>query len=253
VGVRGVLSSPRRRRRLAWAGGAALVIAGITFSMIHWSNTSHYKEPPIRYNEPADVVVNPTRADFKTAKNQGVLEVAAAFVDTAVKRQHVERSFDLASPALRAGYSRHAWATQDIPVQPYPLELAKYKVKGSFTDSVWLQVAVFPDKAHKAVPAAVFDIVLKPYGQGTRRHWLVDSWAPAGYQGVPSGPLGGVRDANGNPVAATVGYESQLQSRWWLLVPMSGFLGAMLLLTVLAVRGWWRNARAVKRYKSTYL
>jgi hypothetical protein len=253
VGVRGVLSSPRRRRRLLWSGGAALVVAGITFSMIHWQNTSTYKEPPIRYDEPADVVVNPTKTNFAAAKHQGVLEVAAAFVQTAVKRSHVERSFDLASPALKAGYTRRAWATRDIPVQPYPLQFAKYRVKGSFTDSVWLQVAVFPDKAHKAVPAAVFDIVLKPYGNGPGRHWLVDSWAPAGYQGIPSGPLGGVRDKNGNPVASTVSYESKLKSQWWLLVPLSGFLGALLLLAVLAVRGWWRNARAVKRYKSTYL
>ena len=25
------------------------------------------------------------------------------------------------------------------------------------------------------------------------------------------------------------------------------------LVTMLAVRGWWRNSRALKRYKSTYL
>lgn len=250
--MRGFLSSPRRRRRLAWGGGAALVASAITFSMIHWSNTSTYKEPPIRYNEPADIVAVPVAADFRAAKKEGVLEVAAAFVDTAVKREHVERSFDLASPNLKAGYTRRTWATQDIPVQPYPMELAKYKVKGSFTDSVWLQVALFPDRAHKAVPAAVFDIVLRPYGHGRTRHWLVDSWAPAGYQGVPSGPLGGVRDKNGNPVAAPVTYESPLKSRWWLLVPMSGFLAAMLVVVAIAARGWWRNSRALKRYKSTY-
>ena len=250
--MRGFLSSPRRRRRLAWGGAAALIASAITFSMIHWSNTSTYKEPPIRYNEPADIVAVPVAMDFRAAKKEGVLEVAAAFVDTAVKREHVERSFDLASPNLKAGYTRRTWATQDIPVQPYPMELAKYKVKGSFTDSVWLQVALFPDRAHKAVPAAVFDIVLRPYGHGRTRHWLVDSWAPAGYQGVPSGPLGGVRDKNGNPVAAPVTYESPLKSRWWLLVPMSGFLAAMLVVVVIAGRGWWRNSRALKRYKSTY-
>ena len=250
--MRGFFSSPRRRRRLAWAGGAALIAAGITFSMIHWSNTSTYKEPPIRYNEPADTVAIPVATVFGPAKKEGVLEVAAAFVNTAVKRVHVERSFDLASPNLKTGYTRRAWATQDIPVQPYPLELAKYRVKGSFTDSVWLQVALFPDRAHKKVPAAVFDIVLRPYGHGQTRHWLVDSWAPAGYQGVPSGPLGGVRDNNGNPVASEVTYESPLKSRWWLLVPMSGFLAAILVVVGVAARGWWRGSRALKHYKSKY-
>jgi hypothetical protein len=250
--VRGFFSSPRRRRRLAWGGGAALIAAGITFSMIHWSNTSTYKEPPIRYNEPADTVAIPVNADFGAARKEGVLEVAAAFVNTAVKRVHVERSFDLATPNLKTGYTRHAWATQDIPVQPYPLELAKYKVKGSFTDSVWLQVALFPDRAHKEVPAAVFDIVLRPYGHGPTRHWLVDSWAPAGYQGVPSGPLGGVRDKSGDPVASEVTYESPLKSRWWLLVPMSGFLAAILVVVGVGARGWWRSSRALKHYKSKY-
>ena len=40
------------------------------------------------------------------------------------------------TPALRVGYTRRAWATQDIPVVPYPLDFAKYQLKGSFTDSV---------------------------------------------------------------------------------------------------------------------
>ena len=219
--------------------------------MVHWSNTAHFHEAKVRYNEKPQLPVIPVRADFRRAKHEGVLQVAAAFVDTAVRRKHVERSFDLATPALKAGYTRHAWATQDIPVQPYPLDFAKYMVKGSFTDQVWLQVALFPDKAHKTVPSAVFDIVLKPFGRGAHRRWLVDSWTPAGYQGVPSGPLGGERTANGQPVPATA-YEAPLKSRWWLLVPISGFLGALLAVGFFAARGWWRGSRALKRYRATY-
>jgi hypothetical protein len=249
-----LLSSPRRRRRLAWGGSVALIVGSITFSMIHWSNTASYHEAPIRMNEPADVVANPVPTSFSQAKKEGALTVAAKFVDTAVRREHVERSFDLATPALKTGYTRHTWATQDIPVQPYPLDFAKYRLKGSYTDSVWLQVALFPDKAHaKTVPAAVFDIVLKPFGRGESRRWLVDSWAPAGYQGVPSGPLGGTRDAKGNPLPpAEITYEAKLQSRWWLLVPLSGFLAAVLLMTAVIGRGWWQNSRALKRYRSFY-
>ena len=138
-------------------------------------------------------------------------------------------------------------------MQPYPLEVAKYDVKGSFTDSVWLQVALFPDKAHrKTVPAAVFDLWLKPVRQGDQRRWLVDSWSPAAYQGVPSGPLGGVRDAKGRPLPTAVAYEAPLKSRWWLLVPISGFLTALLAVAFFAARGWWRGSRALKRYRATY-
>jgi hypothetical protein len=232
---------------------AALLVGGVTFSMIHWSNTSTYKEAPLR-NEPVQLPVVPVKADFKRAKKEGVLDVAATFVDTAVKRNHVDRSFDLASPTLRTGYSRKAWATTDIPVQPYPVDFAKWKVKGSFTDEVWLQVAVFPDKAHPQVPAAVFDVVLRPFGHGTARHWLVDSWAPAGYEGIPSGPLG---RNSGNPLTAgsggaTIEYKSGLSARW-LLVPLSAFGLALIIVSIFAVRGWWRGQRALKRYKSGYL
>ena len=251
--MRGLLSSPRRRRRLLWSGLLGALTAGITFSLVHWSNTSHFHEAKIRYDEKPQLVRNPVRVDFRRARHEGVLEVAAAFVQSAVRRQHVERSFDLASPTLKSGYTRRTWATQDIPVQPYPLDSAKYKLKGSYSDSVWMQVALFPDKAHKeTVPAAVFDIVLKPVGSGTHRHWLVDSWAPAGYTGVPSGPLGGVRDAKGRPVPVAVSYEAPLKSRWWLLVPISGFLGALLAVAFFAARGWWRGSRALRRYRATY-
>ena len=55
-----------------------------------------------------------------------------ASLSEAVKRKHVDRSFDLVTPNMKSGYTRHAWATQDIPVQPYPLDIAKYKVKAVF-------------------------------------------------------------------------------------------------------------------------
>lgn len=223
-----------------------LIVGGVTFSMVHWSNTSHVRVAHTRPGKPTIVPVA-KKADFAVAKREGVLQIAARFVDSAVRRRHVERSYDLATPALKSGYTRKSWATQDIPVQPYPLDLAKYQLKGSFADSVWLQVAVFPDRKHKTVPAAVFDLVLKPFGHGASRRWLVDSWAPAGYQGVPSGPLGGTRAP-----AAQVEYRGTLSGRW-LLVPVSAFALALILVALVAVRGWWRGNRALKRYKSGYL
>lgn len=220
--------------------------------MIHWSNTSSYKEFPIRNDEPAQVAPVPVKANFKQAKKEGVLKIAASFVDTAVRRKHVERSYDLVTGHLKGGLTRHAWTTQDIPVQPYPLDFAKYQLKGSFTDEVWLQVALFPDRKHPSVPAAVFDIVLKPYGRGNSRHWLVDSWAPAGYEGVPSGPLrgNGGNPLNAAPGGATIEYKSGLSARW-LFVPISAFALGLLVISGLAARGWWRGRRALKRYHST--
>lgn len=224
--------------------GAALVLGGVTFSMIHWSNTSHVHYAKTRPGNPT-IIPDPVHADFRVAKHEGVLRVAALFVNTAVRRQHVAVSYDIASPALRSGYTRRTWATQDIPVQPYPLDSAKYKLQGSFTDSVWLQVALYPDKKHKSVPSAVFDLTLKPFRSGNARRWLVDSWAPAGYEGMPSGTLANERSG---PVA-TVAYKGSL-SEGWLLVPISMFVLGLVLLVGVGVRGWWRGSRALKEYKS---
>jgi hypothetical protein len=241
-----MLSSPRLRRRLAWAGSLLVVVGGVTFSMIHWSNTSHYHAAKVRPGTP-QVVLPPTRIAFRTAKQQGVLQVAAAFVNTAVKRVHTEKSYDLASPALRTGFTRRSWAKGDIPVQPYPVSVAKYDLKGSFSDEVWLQVAVFPDKAHKkSVVPTTFDLVLKPFGNGKARHWLVDSWAHTGYLSVPSGIEGRRQDST------VVDYKSGI-SQWWVFAPVSAILLGLVLLGSLGLRGWWRGQRAMKRYKQTYL
>src|SRR5579859_5073681 len=101
--MRGFLSSPRRRRRTLWTGALLAVAGGITFSLIHWSNTSHYRELKPRPGTP-QVVRSPQRVAFTEARHEGVLKIAAQFVNTAVKRTDVEKSFDLATPALRAGY-----------------------------------------------------------------------------------------------------------------------------------------------------
>jgi len=239
-----MLSSPRRRRRFAWTGSLLLLAGGITFSLIHWSNTSHYRELMPRPGKP-QVVQAPKRISFALAKREGVLKVASQFVDTAVKREHVDQSFDLATPALRTGFTRKTWAQGDIPVQPYPLSIAKYQLEGSFSDEVWLQVAVFPDKKHKSLVPTTFDLVLKPFGQGKARHWLVDSWAHTGYLNIPTAPEG-AKDTT------VVEYKSGV-SQWWVLLPVSAFGLGLVLLASIAVRGWWRGSRAMKRYKSSYL
>jgi hypothetical protein len=70
---------------------------------------------------------------------------------------------------------------------------------------------------------------LKPFTDGKVRRWLVDSWAPAGYQGLPSPPI----SARGP--AANVEYKGSLSQRW-LLVPVSAFALALVLLAALGAR-----------------
>jgi hypothetical protein len=240
----GVLSSPRRRRRLAWAGSGALVAGGIAFSMIYWANTGTTYELAPKGNEPIDVVAPPPPpAPFSAAREEGVLDTATRFLRTAVVREHVEKSWELTAPSLKAGYTPRSWATQDIPVQPYPVESARWDVDYSWEGVVGLKVALFPKRGTN-VPAAVFDMQLRAFGKGDKRRWLVDSWTPTSYTQVPSGPLLSTRNQS-PPV-----YRSPLGASW-LFLPLSILSLIVLVPLTVLVRGWLRDRRATRRYEAS--
>jgi hypothetical protein len=239
----GVLSSPRRRRRLIGWGGAALVLAAIAFSMVHWSNTGTKYDIAADPTEPAPPPAAPRPARFTPGVREAVLDTAARFVRTAVVREHVADSWELTAPSLKAGYTREAWATGDIPVPPYPVDVARWDVDYSWEGVVGLKVALFPKRGEE-VPAAVFDMQLRAFGKGKDRRWLVDSWTPTSYTGVPNGPLLG--GSNRPPVET----KSALGASW-LFLPLGILSLALAVPLFVLARGWWRDRRAARRYEAS--
>jgi hypothetical protein len=237
-----VLSSPRRRRRLVAWGSAALVVGAVTFSMIHWSNTGTSYDIAAETSEPPPPPPAPQRAPFTGNVRRDVLDTAARFLRTAVVREHVEDSWELTAPSLKQGFTRKTWATQDIPVAPYPVDVARWDVDYSWEGVVGLKVALFPKRGEE-IPAAVFDMQLRAFGKGDERRWLVDSWTPTSYTGVPNGPLLG---GSSQPPAE---YKSPLGPSW-LLLPLGVLSLAVTIPLVLLGRNWWRDRRAVRRYEA---
>jgi hypothetical protein len=209
--------------------------------MIYWSNTgTTYELAPTGTDPIEPLAPPPPPVPFAIARREGVLDTATRFLQTAVVREHVEESWELTAPSLRAGYTRKTWATQDIPVQPYPVDSANWDIDYSWQGVVGLKVALFPKKGTD-VPAAVFDMQLRAFGKGDKRRWLVDSWTPTSYTQIPSGPLLGPRN-----VAPPV-YKSPLGATW-LVLPL-GILSLILLVPLaVLVRGWMRDRRAARRY-----
>ena len=111
------------------------------------------------------------------AERRQVIATAARFVETAVKRDHAERAYELVGPNLRNGTTLAHWREGDIPVVPYPVDDARWKFDYSYADEIGLQVAVFPE-AGETVRPMVFNMSLRAVGAGAKRHWLVDSWSP---------------------------------------------------------------------------
>jgi hypothetical protein len=245
-----VLVSPRTRRRAIWAGSALVLLAGAVVLGVFWPDTS--TDPPETFGgEQAYVYHEPETVELSRIERAKALSTAANFVTHAVARRKVELAYDLAAPELKAGISRAEWSTQDIPVVPFPVEEARWKVEYSYSDALGLQVLLFPTAKSKLRPS-VFAMELTPTGHG-RNRWLVSSWAPVGMTatgGAAPAPqtsgAGGVPNLGDSTLASG---EARLGAEW-LLAPLALLALVPLIIGGFYVRGWRRGRRAEAAYAS---
>lgn len=220
----------------------AVVGAGALVSILYW-NTATIVETPLHGR--ADLYVPPIPVEMAAAERREVIATAARFVETAVKRDHAERAYELAGPNLRNGTTLAHWRDGDIPVVPYPVDDARWAFDYSYTDEIGLRVAVFPE-AGKAVRPMVFNMSLRALGAGAKRHWLVDSWSPRG--GGGSGPRPSRTDGSPFRISAPPVPASTSLGAAWLLVPAGLIALALLVPATLLVVERVRSRRAQRAY-----
>jgi hypothetical protein len=241
--VTGRLSSPRFRRRLFKCGLLAAIAGSAASVGIFFWNTATLVETPLHGE--ADVYVPPIPVRVAAPERRAVIATAARFVETAVKREHAERAYDLVGPSLRAGTTRASWRAGDIPVVPYPVDDARWKFDYSYANEIGLQVAVFPERGADLRPA-VFDMSLRAVGTGTARRWLVASWSPRG------GADGGrPKREEGSPFRIGEGVPERASTKLgvgWLLVPVGLFALALLLPAALLAAERMRARQARRAY-----
>ena len=239
----GRLASPRFRRRL-FKGGLLLAVvgAGAFVSIFYW-NTATVVETPLHGR--ADLYVPPIPVKMAAAERREVIATAARFVETAVKRDHAERAYELVGPNLRSGTTLAHWREGDIPVVPYPVDAARWKFDYSYADEIGLQVAVFPPAGDELRPM-VFNMSLRAVGAGQDRRWLVDSWSPRGGGGGRARP----NRNDGSPFRIDVpaGSASTSLGAAWLLVPAGLIALALLVPAALIVGERIRSRRAQRAY-----
>lgn len=245
------LASPRFRRRLVKGGLLLAVVgAGALVSVFFW-NTAEPVETPLS-NRPAQMYVPQLPVTFAASERRQVISIASRFVDTAVKREHSERAYELVGSSLRNGTTRKHWVEGDIPVVPYPVDDARWKFDYSYADEIGLQVLVFPTAASDLRPM-VFNMSLKAVRSGKARHWLVDSWVPRG----GSGGRSSVRKSEGSSFdlsAAAQPYErtsARLASGWLIFPILLLICGALLVpLTIVGLERW-RSRKAQRAYEAS--
>jgi len=195
----------------------------------------------------ADIYVAPKPHKLTKAERVALVSVAQRFVESAVTRDHPERAFEIVGPALRGGLSRRQWATGDIPVVPYPVDSARWKVEYSNAEGVGLLVMVFPEKGAQFQPT-VFSMNMVPVRLGKDSRWLVNGWVPKG--GSPST----VGSTSGSPGQALAEMASQELERIaprasvaWLIVPVALICLVFVVPVAFLVRER-RVARRMRRY-----
>ena len=238
------------RRRLAWIGAGLAIVAGVVVAGVKWPNTA--EEPPQAFSgEQAYVYREPKEVKLTRVERARALSTAANFVTHAVARRKVERAYDLVDPNLKAGMTRAEWNKGAIPVVPFPVDEARWKVEYSYGDALGLQVLLLPTAKSKQRPA-VFAMELTPTGNGKAHRWLVSSWAPTGMTGSAA-PVAQSTGAGGVPnLGATLpSGEGRLDARW-LLAPIALIGIVPLIVAAFYLRGWRRGRRAEAAYHARH-
>jgi hypothetical protein len=155
-----------RRRLLLGYGFLALVLAGLAGGLAFGRGALGQRSPCRAASAERDPV-----------------QAATRFVQTAVERVHVERSYGLVTPTLRQDLSCADWMTGSIPVQPF-LKIAwaqaGFRVVTRSDRRVLLLVALRSRNADWP-PSSFYLELLQSHGR-----WLANGWAPAGSGAVPA-------------------------------------------------------------------
>lgn len=237
--------SYRARRRLLRIVVAGAVVVAIAVSAALFWNTAENIET--FSGGEADIYVAPQPHTLSKSERAALVLVAQRFVESAVTRDHPERAYGIVGPNLRGGLTKKQWASGEIPVVPYPVGSARWKVEYSNSDGVGLLVMVYPTEKARLEPAVFsMSMVSVRRGEGEGR-WLVNGWVPKG--GSPSA----IGSSSGSPGQALAGEEEEFErvspkaSVAWLIFPAILICLVLVVPLVFLVRER-RVARRMRRY-----
>jgi hypothetical protein len=219
-------------------------VIGLAVAFVRNTGTAH--NAPLRNERASPAYSPPATRPLSRAELAAAKATAYDFIRTAVRREHLEESWPLVTPALRQGLTRAQWLTGEIPVVPYPADLRHltYEVEYSYPAVLGLGVALLPTAGHAERPT-VFRIELVE-----RSRWLVASW---GTPGASMEQIEGRAAAAIPPSQRVAAAEQQAPglSPLWLALPAGIVALALLLPAALGIRGWSRSRREQRAYRAS--
>ena len=246
----GFLSSPRRRRRLAWVGGTLLAVSAIVGAALAMPGG---KPLPPEVLTPAPPIKEEREVAVTPAMRSAINETLDRFMPAALERRDPELAWQLAGPGLRAGTSRRDWIRGELPVHPYPARPQRFdgwRVIYAYRDQVAVDLLVYPRKEARRGPIVFgVDLVRR------ERRWLVDSVFPTAVFSDPgerpqvSGTAPVAPGSRGSSRAPS--FEPNDDARLspvWIAVPALVFGAALLVPLLFGIRAVVQDRRARARY-----
>ena len=253
--MRGILRSPRKRRRLAYAVGIPLLLAGLVVAGAALLPKAQEDPPEVfgkqeAYNVAAhEKAVSLTRADRKR-----VNETIDLLMNDGVKRRNPDAVYHVATPNLRNQATRAEWRRGDIPVYPYPALGKKFHgwtINYSQLNHLNVDLLVMPSRNR----ATLGPVALTLDRRTVRDKWLVDGIFPVATF-APLPPQG-----NRGPVISTYdlvpaaagsdpnGARSRLSYAYFAL-PAIIIGGGIAVVVGFFVSRMIRDRRAERRYRA---
>jgi hypothetical protein len=230
-------------------GALAIVGAVGLVGLMYPSSTDRATEVPPD-SEEAKVYKAPKHIELTRTQRARVLATAANFVTHAVARRRVEQAYDLTAPSLRGGLTRAEWRTGEIPVVPFPVEQARWKLEFTDEDAIGLQVLLLPN-AGSGLRPELFNMELAATGAGSKQRFLVTSWSPTGLAGGGPPAASASVGAGGLPnLGDNAGGRARLGGAW-LLAPLVLFALVPIVVIGFFARGWFRGRRAEAEYTAS--
>jgi hypothetical protein len=250
-----ILESRRWRRRLIISAILAAFVP-IAFVAVHYSQGGD----PRNANGPTiPDYKQPKPSPFTASEKAEVRPLLKEFILSAVARENVDRSFDLASNELKAGTTRKEWDRGELPVSPYPAAdrgLGEWSyIEYSYKDTVGMEVFLFPKPGSgSSALSADVEVVKDPKGR-----WLVNYWMPKRFHGPPALSAAQLKAAqkatkNKKRKAASAPKRSaepqaretpQIGGAWWA-IPL-GLLSLIVLVPLGIMLVYWLQNRKAQR------
>jgi len=181
-------------------------------------------------------------ARISSADRQEINRTVDAFVNSAVKRQDEEASWNVVTPSFRYGVSRAAWAKGNLPVYPYPARgttFHSWTVDSASPTVVDFELMV-PSRLSKTDSIQFQGEVKKIHGR-----WLINSFNPAATfaaGGTVVGPHDFTASAGGGGGKGVARLGST-----WIALPAALIGAGLLLVLAWFLLVWVRSRRAYRR------